>query len=538
MSIFLNGISSRLLPLSPTAIAVRCAAAGGGEVSLGPWLLASMLSPVQVLAHGRAVSLYIIFAFLLWRERKAASAATDAVATPASTAIVATRSMTAAERERALASVSRLDRFALQLMTPSRWVACQAYGYCIGIGILNTIAYAGYMALTSLAEVSLWTALIGLFAVLPVCWGILMRGESKTPRKLAGVGLCIVAGILLGMSGANGSSSAPDDGAAVGGGDAPAAPGTAGGDAPAPAPAIHASMFIKLCLYCTAVVGWALSDGMSTLVLAPAADAKLTPGSSASNAAAASSSGASPGVPVATGAAAVVAIPAAPAPAAVSTAVAAPHSWASDPWAASGAAASTHKLAATGAGGEPPQSQSQSLPLSAAGVGSREIYPVASAYAQEVQPEPLLPPPLRLNIATISLLTGLGFSLAAGAAGGLSMITTAIVPLPVGPGTPAPVAACFATQSASAAAMAASWSYIGGLTLLFAAQFLGKVAWWACTQVGQLAEVSAVIPLVSLDVFVPVLLSILLLGEKVGTAGWIGFVFAAAGVTLISLSST
>lgn len=511
-----------------------------------------MLSPVQVLAHGRAVSLYIIFAFLLWRERKAADAAASAsviVTAPAAAAVVKTRPMTAAERARALAALPRLDRLALHLMTPDRWVACKAYSYCIGIGILNTIAYSGYIALTSLAEVSLWTALVGLFAVLPVCWGIIMRGESRTPRKLLGVALCIVAGILLGMSGANGSSSAPDDGAAVGDDNSGDAAGT--GDAPAPAPAIHASMFIKLCLYSTAVVGWALSDGMSTLVLAPPADAK---GSSSST----SSSGGAAGA--GTSGTETAFVP----PAATGVGpTAGPHSgsasWSTDPWAVAGSTDHARALAAAGyhapLGAPPPAAAAASahqvvvaFPPQAAAAGIAVAAPASSAASaagaamgdHELPPAPLplLPPPLRLNIASISLLTGIGFSLAAAAAGGMSMITTAIVPLPVGPGTPPPVAACFAAQSAAAAAMAASWSYVGGLTLLFAAQFLGKVAWWACTQVGQLAEVSAVIPLVSLDVFVPVLLSILLLGEQVGAGGYVGFVIAAIGVTLISLSSS
>lgn len=55
------------------------------------------------------------------------------------------------------------------------------------------------MALCSYDGVALWAAMVGLYVVIPVTYGILVRGEGRTPRKLIGVGLCVVAGVLLGL---------------------------------------------------------------------------------------------------------------------------------------------------------------------------------------------------------------------------------------------------------------------------------------------------------------------------------------------------
>ena len=68
------------------------------------------------------------------------------------------------------------------------------------VGVCNCLGYAPFLALTARGGVSLWSALIGLYVCGPVTYGVLVKGEARTKRKLVGVTICIIAGVLLGVS--------------------------------------------------------------------------------------------------------------------------------------------------------------------------------------------------------------------------------------------------------------------------------------------------------------------------------------------------
>lgn len=67
-------------------------------------------------------------------------------------------------------------------------------------GFFNAGGYATYLALTSRGGVSVYCALVGLYVCGPVSYGIFVRGEARTQRKLLGIGICVVAGVVLGYS--------------------------------------------------------------------------------------------------------------------------------------------------------------------------------------------------------------------------------------------------------------------------------------------------------------------------------------------------
>jgi len=69
----------------------------------------------------------------------------------------------------------------------------------IFIGTTNALGYLPYLVLTSCDGVSLWAALIGLYVIIPVTYGIIIRKESRNKRKLIGISICIIAGILLAL---------------------------------------------------------------------------------------------------------------------------------------------------------------------------------------------------------------------------------------------------------------------------------------------------------------------------------------------------
>lgn len=69
----------------------------------------------------------------------------------------------------------------------------------IFIGATNALGYMPYMVLTACDGVALWAALVGLYVIIPVTYGIVIRKESRNKRKLIGISACIIAGILLGL---------------------------------------------------------------------------------------------------------------------------------------------------------------------------------------------------------------------------------------------------------------------------------------------------------------------------------------------------
>ena len=66
------------------------------------------------------------------------------------------------------------------------------------VGACNAGGYLCYMALTARGGVAIWSALVGLYIVIPVAYGVLAKGEARSPRKLWGVAVCAAASVLLG----------------------------------------------------------------------------------------------------------------------------------------------------------------------------------------------------------------------------------------------------------------------------------------------------------------------------------------------------
>lgn len=62
----------------------------------------------------------------------------------------------------------------------------------------------------STGNTSLWAPAVGLYVCIPVIWGLYARGEKRTPRKLGGIVLSLVAIGLLGLSSYVGSAAAVD----------------------------------------------------------------------------------------------------------------------------------------------------------------------------------------------------------------------------------------------------------------------------------------------------------------------------------------
>jgi len=79
------------------------------------------------------------------------------------------------------------------------------------IGVTNTAGFLPYMLLTSVSGVALWAALISLYVLGPVLYGVLLRGESRAPRKLLGIALAVLAATLLGLPSADGAESVAAD---------------------------------------------------------------------------------------------------------------------------------------------------------------------------------------------------------------------------------------------------------------------------------------------------------------------------------------
>ena len=78
-------------------------------------------------------------------------------------------------------------------LRPAMWVP-------FVVGLCNSFGYLFYMALTARGGVSIWSALVGLYICIPVLYGICVKGEARTPRKLAGICVCVLASVLLGYS--------------------------------------------------------------------------------------------------------------------------------------------------------------------------------------------------------------------------------------------------------------------------------------------------------------------------------------------------
>lgn len=67
------------------------------------------------------------------------------------------------------------------------------------VGLTNAGGYAFYLSLTARGGVAVWSALVGVYIVIPVSYSILVYNEARTPRKMWGIATCILASILLGL---------------------------------------------------------------------------------------------------------------------------------------------------------------------------------------------------------------------------------------------------------------------------------------------------------------------------------------------------
>lgn len=399
-SMFINAIAGRYLlpeadvvealtcPLLPpgttpaTLIPATAAAAGVVQYrtpSLAMYLLAAMVEPVYLLASGRAAALALLLVVLLWWRRRQAAAAVvnGGVSTPASS------------------TPPPPDAVSSRLLLP------------MAIGVTNSIAYACYMALTAMSGVSIWSAMVGCYVVLPTMYGILRRGESRGAKKLAGVAACVLGAVLLGLAGVD-SGPAPATEAA---GDASSA-GTANITLAAAVDALppftmEGPWWVKLGLYAGAIVFWSFSDGVSAYILQPRKHADA-------------------------------------------------------------------------------------------------------------------PPPL--SMPTVMAFTALGFAVSAVGLAGASSLLHGAVRKPGG---------CID----AAAAGGDAGKLVSGYLVMFIGQVLGKVAWYSIVMLGTIGEASSFIPLISLDVFIPALLGVMVLGERIGSTGYAGMAAAAVGVALVSSST-
>jgi len=184
-----------------------------------------------------------------------------------------------------------------------------------------------------------------------------------------------------------------------------------------------------------------------------------------------------------------------------------------------------------------------------AAIGAWGVSDGVSAYVQKPAPEETSvaaveasgagatsaasPPPPRsrgpLQLPSIIALTAGGFMCAAAVCGALSLALRGQYPPP----PPSALTPAAAALPACSSPLDGGGSY----GLFFLAQTLGKAAWFSVVQLGGLSEASSFIPLVSLDVFVPSLLGVALLGERLAAVGWVGLVLAVVGVGLVSTSA-
>lgn len=330
LALFLNGIAAKLIP-------PRSSAYNEPGAPMALRLIAGIPDPLYVLCSGRALALLVIVG-AMWARG-------DVPSPP--------------------------DVPSRRMLIP------------VAISLLNAAGYACFGALTSLAGVALFTSMLGCSVVIPVAFGIIVKGESRPPRKLFGVACCIAAALLLGFSGA-GEGGGHDASAAGGEDDTPWA--------------------LCFALFAGCIVFWSSNDTLSAYL-----------------------------------------------------------------------------LTFTDEAGRP------------------------------------------LSMFSIALLNAVGFLVAAWMAAGGSYLLESLAPVPAPGSVPAapPDAVAFG---------------VGNL-VLFAGNLFGSFAWYAMVKLSTYGEASSFMPLISLDAFVPALLGIFFLGERMAALGYFGMAVAAAGVALIATST-
>ena len=69
----------------------------------------------------------------------------------------------------------------------------------VAVGMTNALGYLFFLCLTNRGGVAIWSALVGIYIIFPVIYGIIAWGEVRTPRKLCGIAVCIFSSVLLGL---------------------------------------------------------------------------------------------------------------------------------------------------------------------------------------------------------------------------------------------------------------------------------------------------------------------------------------------------
>jgi drug/metabolite transporter (DMT)-like permease len=133
-----------------------------------------------------------------------------------------------------------------------------------------------------------------------------------------------------------------------------------------------------------------------------------------------------------------------------------------------------------------------------------------------------------LHMFTVALANAAGFLLSAWAVSGVGYLMASLQP---------DGSSDAATQSPATVTGASVGAVLGGNALLLAGNFCGSMAWYGVVKLGTSAEMSSFLPIVSLDTFIPPILSVIFLGEAIGLGGYAGMALACSGVVLIATSS-
>lgn len=218
-ALFINGIGKRVVPSRPLLTDEQAE-----KVPDIVRLMAVTVNPMFTLASGRVLAMVGILAVMYWRKEL-----------PPST-----------------------ERFTRRHLIP------------VAIGMANAGGYVFYMMLCSLNGIALWAGLSSVYVVCPVAYGLFVRHERRSPKKLFGILVCLGAAIMLGMAqslDAKGADAARADGLQSGSANATATLDgeDAESEAAGPSP-LHASWFLKLVLFLLCIFSWGFCDGAASYI--------------------------------------------------------------------------------------------------------------------------------------------------------------------------------------------------------------------------------------------------------------------------------
>ncbi|RYY31462.1 hypothetical protein EON62_06395, partial [archaeon] len=218
-ALFINGIGKRVVPSRPLLTDEQAE-----KVPDIVRLMAVTVNPMFTLASGRVLAMVGILAVMYWRKEL-----------PPST-----------------------ERFTRRHLIP------------VAIGMANAGGYVFYMMLCSLNGIALWAGLSSVYVVCPVAYGLFVRHERRSPKKLFGILVCLGAAIMLGIAQSldakgTGAGDGADGLQEAGSANATAAldgnevSSEAGGPSP-----LHASWLLKLVLFLLCIFSWGFCDGAAS----------------------------------------------------------------------------------------------------------------------------------------------------------------------------------------------------------------------------------------------------------------------------------